>query len=119
MHPFERLTVWQRSHALTVRVYAIAAGWRDFALRDQLRRAAVSIEANIAEGAGGLTQAQFARFVGIALASSAEVRCLLLLSRDVGFLSVEDFAPLDRDLDSVRRMLVSLHQRLRANAARE
>lgn len=117
MYPFERLEVWRRSHALAVGIYAATAAWRDFGLRDQVRRAASSVPANIAEGAGGDSQPHFSRFLGIALASASELRALILLARDVGLLPPASFDGLDAECVELRRMLTALRKRALERAA--
>ena len=113
MHPFEKLLVWRRAHALAVRIYEVTESWRDFALRDQVRRAGASIAANIAEGAGGdSSQRELARFVSIALASAAELRSLMLLARDVGLTAPDVSEPVDSECEQLRRMLTALRKRV-------
>jgi four helix bundle protein len=112
MYPFERLLVWQRAHDVALEVYAASASWRDWDLRSQLRRCSSSVAANIAEGAGCDSPAQFARYLSFALASSAELRYHLLYARDVGLLPATDHAGLDSATQEVRRMLVGLRRRI-------
>jgi four helix bundle protein len=83
-----------------------------YGLQSQLRRAAVSIEANIAEGSGRRSEPDFARFLDIARASAAEVECELLLARDLGYIQAEAFASLSVGVDGLRRMLTSLLEKL-------
>jgi four helix bundle protein len=86
---FERLDAWQRCHELTLAVYATTRDWPDterFGLISQVRRAAVSVEANIAEGAAKRGPAEFRRYLDISLGSLAEVTCLLRIAHDLGFL---------------------------------
>ena len=116
MHPFEKLLVWQRAHALAVRLHGISAPWRDFAMRDQVRRAAYSVPANIAEGAGGDSQRHLAKYVGIALASAAELRSLIILARDVSLLDTRSAAALDDEAEQLRRMLMALRKRVLSRA---
>ncbi len=86
---YEDIEAWQMARELTKRIYAVTndGQWnRDFGLRDQIRRAAVSIMSNIAEGfeRGGRTE--FARFLAIAKGSAGEVRCQLYVALDVGYI---------------------------------
>jgi len=79
---------------LTQRVYALTAEGqfaRDFGLRDQIRRAAVSAMTNIAEGFDCDSKREFARFLGIARRSSVEVQSLLYVARDAGYISHDEF----------------------------
>jgi four helix bundle protein len=88
MADFRRLTVWQRAHALPLEVYRVTANLpaaERFAISDQIRRAAVSIGANIAEGyARG--KRDFARYLNIALGSANELEYLLQLAGDLHFV---------------------------------
>lgn len=86
---FEDIEAWQRARALTRSIYRCTSdgAWsKDFGLRDQIRRAAVSIMSNIAEGfeRGGATE--FARYLTMAKASSGEVRCQLYVALDIGYI---------------------------------
>jgi four helix bundle protein len=65
---------------------------RDFGLKDQIRRAAVSVMSNIAEGFESQTQAQFIRYLGLAKASAGEVRSQLYIAHDLEYLDLDDFA---------------------------
>ena len=74
---FEDLEVWKRSSRLAVEIYSALRDCRDFSLKDQMTRAAVSIPSNIAEGAERYSDKEFARFLYIARGSSAELRTQL------------------------------------------
>jgi len=105
---FEELIVWQRARELTKGVYACSGRGpfaRDFGLRDQLRRAAVSVMANIAEGFERGGRREFHQFLSIAKASCAEVRSGLYVARDAGHLPKEDFERLLGCAEEVGRML--------------
>lgn len=89
MARFERLEAWQACHRLTLVVYEVAKDLpleERFALSQQLRRASVSICANIAEGSAKRGRAEYRRFLDIANGSMTELRCLLLLARDLKML---------------------------------
>ena len=116
MGDFHRLAVWQKSHELTLKVYNASRDFprsEQFSLTSQLRRAASSIPANIAEGCGRDTDPELARFCGIALGSASELEYHLLLSRDLEYLPAEQHVQLAGDVDEVKRMLAALIQRLR------
>jgi four helix bundle protein len=90
MPPFERLDAWHRCHELTLAVYAATGTWPKselYGLVSQVRRAAVSAEANIAEGAAKRGHREFRRYLDIALGSLSEVACLLRLGADLGYLA--------------------------------
>lgn len=78
---------------------------RDFGLKDQLRRASVSVMSNIAEGFESKTQAAFIRYLGIAKASAGEVRSQLYVARDVGYLTEQQFSTLSQITEKVSRQL--------------
>ncbi len=82
-----------------------------FGLTSQLRRAAASIAANIAEG-GGRTQLEFARFIQIAIGSASESEYHLLLARDLGFVNLEDCERLTTQVVETKRMLSSLLKKI-------
>lgn len=115
MGPFHDLVVWQKSHALVLDLYKATLHFPQderYALTSQLRRAATSIPANIAEGSGHDSDGDFSRFVAIALGSAAELEYHLLLARDLGYISSNDHRAFDQRLAEVKRMLVSLRRRL-------
>ncbi len=115
MYPFRRLSVWTKAHALTIRAYQLTDGavWRRYpVLCSQLRRAISSIPANIAEGAGHSTDAQFNRFLEIALASAHEADYHLLLAKDLDAIAVRDYATLEARLSEVQGMLIGLRKRV-------
>ncbi len=100
---FTDLVAWQKAHALVVAIYTETREFpKDevFALTSQLRRAAVSITSNIAEGFGRRTSADRSHFYDMARASLAEVQSQLLVARDVGYLSSNVFTTLaDRSVE--------------------
>ena len=94
---FEDIKAWQLARELNREIYrATQAGEfsRDFALRDQIRRASISVSSNIAEGHERRSPRDFARFLTIAKASAAEVRSQLYLALDLGYLSDDEATPL-------------------------
>src|SRR5262249_22576431 len=98
---FRDLKVWQRSHSLTLNVYKATANFPSderFGLTTQLRRASASIPANIAEGCGRSGDAEFGRFLLIAMGSASEVEYHCLLAKDLGMLSSSVHSGLDKDV---------------------
>lgn len=94
---FEEIEAWQTARELTRLVYSITEEGKfakDFGLKDQIRRACVSIMSNIAEGFESKTQPMFIRYLGIAKASAGEVRAQLYVANDVKYLNDEQFAKL-------------------------
>ena len=94
LNRFEDLPVWKLARKLTNLVYQISSYSefnKDFGLRDQIRRAAISVMANIAEGFEHETQAQFISYLGRAKASAGEVRCQLYIAYDLKYISNDIF----------------------------
>lgn len=85
-----------------------------FGVTSQLRRAAVSVAANIVEGAKRRTRPDYAKFVNYAEASMAEVEYLLLLCRDLGYLPPDEFDRLSKESNEIERMLLGLRRRVEA-----
>lgn len=107
---FRTLNVWEKSHQLTLDVYKSTSGFpREelFGLTSQIRRAAVSIPANIAEGCGR-GGGDFARFCRIAAGSASELQYHLLLVSDLGFLDALTYRRLEKQTTEVERMLAGL-----------
>ena len=116
---FEDIEAWQRARALAGDVYAQTQEGtfaRDFALRDQVNRAAVSVMSNIAEGSERDSRREPARFLSIAKGSAGEVRAQLYLALDRGHVSREQFESLRQDAERISRMLASLISHLRRSA---
>jgi four helix bundle protein len=112
--------VWERSHALTLALYRVTRTFpKDelYGMTSQIRRAAASIGANIAEGCGQRSDAEFGRFLLIAMGSASELSYHLFLARDLEFLKEPDFIRLDTELAEVRKMLTSLTMKVKAPAA--
>jgi four helix bundle protein len=119
MRDFKDLQVWRKAHQLTLNVYRATESFPRselFGLTSQTRRAASSVEANLAEGCGR-TQAEFARFIQIALGSNCELECHLLLARDLSMLADESHRQLLSQIEEVRRMLNALLKTIRRPAA--
>ena len=117
MQHFTRLVVWKKAHGLSLDIYRVTQGFPRaelYGLTGQLRRAVVSIAANIAEGRGRMGDVEFARFLRYALGSATELECHLLLARDLSLLSAEGSEELQRRVEEVERMLASLVRKLEA-----
>jgi four helix bundle protein len=120
MQDYHRLKVWEKAHALAIDVYRLSGDFprRDgLALTAQLRRAALSVPANIAEGAGKMSGAEFRRYLEIALGSAAETNYHLLVARDAGVLEPSRYAELAERATEIRRMLTGLLKRVAARGA--
>jgi four helix bundle protein len=108
---FEDLIAWQKARTLTTNVYLTTAAGpfsKDFGLREQIRRAAVSTMSNIAEGFERGSAAEFSRFLSIAKASCAELRSQLYVALDVGYLTDDAFNVLIAQADEVARIIGGL-----------
>lgn len=119
MQDFRELRVWQKAHELTLAVYrATGAFPRDelYGITSQLRRAAASVPANLAEGHCRRTYRDFGRFVSIALGSASEAECYSLLSRDLGFLNEPAHKGLGEQVEEVKRTLSVLQDRLASSS---
>ena len=115
MRDFRKLKVWNKAHRCALQIYRHGQGFptdERFGLTAQLRRAAVSVTCNIAEGCGRDGERDFARFLSIAAGSASEVQYELLLARDLGYLPDDSHRQLDADVNEVKRMLNSLIQKL-------
>jgi len=113
MFSFERLDTWQKSIDFADLVYRISRAFPDderFGLTSQMRRAAVSVSSNIAEGSARFSQADFARFLEIATGSLFEVVSQSFVSRRQGFLSEADFKMLYAAAEEQGRMLSGLRR---------
>ncbi len=117
MQDFRQLIVWQKAYKVVLSVYRATPGFpqcEEIGLTSQVCRAAVSIVANIAEGCGRCSDAEFRRFLYIAMGSASELQCNLLLARDLGYLHEELWQPMEENLIEVKRMLSSLIGRLKS-----
>jgi four helix bundle protein len=94
---FEEIEAWQTARELTRQVYSISnvgAFAKDFGLRDQMRRASVSVMSNIAEGFESRTEVLFLEFLGRAKGSAGELRAQFYVAHDVGYISADHLGPL-------------------------
>ena len=108
---FKGLEVWQKAKELAVRIYKISnegALGKDFDLRDQIRKCAVSIPSNVAEGDERNTDKESIRFFYIAKGSLAELRTQLQIALEVGYIGKDVFESLDNDCKEIGKMLGAL-----------
>ena len=113
---FEDIEAWQKARELVQEIYKACAHsnlGRDFALRDQICRAAVSSMSNIAEGFSRNSDRDFAHFLDIAKGSVLEVQSLLYVALDIGYLAKEDFERLYKMADTVASLIGGLSLYLR------
>ena len=119
MQSFRNLKVWGKAHALVLDVYSSSRQFpRDelYGLTSQMRRASVSIGANIAEGCCRKGDAELGRFLQIAMGSASELEYELLVSRDLSLLNLDDFQRLEGEVIEVKRMLAALICKLKAES---
>jgi four helix bundle protein len=112
------LQVWQLAHGLVLRVYEMAKGFpteERFRLTDQLCRAAISIPTNIVEGKGRNSLGEYLQFLSIAKGSVEEVKYLLLLARDLGYIDEAGYWELADGYNQVGKMLNKLIRSLRSH----
>ncbi len=115
MEDFKNLKVWVKAQALTVRIYERTRSFPKeeiYGLTSQMRRAAGSIGANIAEGCGRRSDPEMKRFVQIARGSASELEQHLLLAKDLKFLNEVEFSEFEGKTHEVQRMLAALAQSL-------
>ena len=115
MQRFADLKVWQRSHEFVLQVYRLTKGFppeERYGLTSQLRRAALSVPTNIAEGSKRQTNPEYARFLNIAEGSLAETESLLMVSRDLGYLPVATTRPVLAEADEIAKMLHGLRSKV-------
>ena len=113
----EDLPVWKIARELTKKIYkttSVGLLSKDFGLRDQLRRASVSVMSNIAEGFEHETQAQFISYLGRAKGSAGEIRSQLYIALDLNYISVTEFKILSNDVIACSKQLYGLINYLRA-----
>jgi four helix bundle protein len=115
-HRFEDIDAWKKGRELANSVYSVTSQphfARDFALRDQIRRASVSVISNIAEGFGRSGTSEFIQFLSIAKGSVAEILAQLYIALDLGYLSQADFERLYELAAETSRLIGGLMHYLR------
>ncbi len=115
MHNFKQLTVWQKTRELVKEIYRVTASFpadEKFGITNQIRRASVSIGANIAEGSGKGSLKDFNRFLDNALGSTFEVETFLILSNDLGFLKNSEYESLNSKIGEIGKMLNGLKSKI-------
>lgn len=111
---FEELEVWKASCRLTVRVYELMKDCKDYGLKDQMTRSAVSIASNIAEGSERDSKQDFIRFLRISKGSAAELRTQLYIADQIGIVKSETRKALVEELKKIASMLQSLIRSIEA-----
>ena len=114
---FKDLIVWQRAVELSLAIYKLTASFpatERFGLTNQLRRAAVSIASNIAEGYGRTSTGEYLQFLGHARGSNCEVQTQIVISRGLRFGSESNLITVEGCCDEFGRMLVAIMKKLRS-----
>ncbi len=115
MRPHQKLEVWIKSLELVTEIYRRSEGFpreERYGLTSQIRRAAVSIPANIAEGAGRQSKKDFARFLSNAQGSASELETELTIAQRLGYLDKSTFEKLIVELDRIGRLITGLNRHL-------
>ena len=116
MQNYKDLKVWEKAHQFTLMVYEASKHFPKeelYGLTNQLRRSAYSIPANIAEGCGKNTKADFANFLNIALGSANESEYFILLTKDLAYINTEKFETLSKLINEIKAMLIALIAKVR------
>jgi four helix bundle protein len=116
MQNYKDLKVWEKAHQFTLKIYDVSKQFPKeelYGLTNQLRRAASSVPANIAEGCGKNTNTDFAKYLNIALGSANESEYFVLLAKDLGYINDEDFKMLYELINEINAMLIALVAKVR------
>ena len=119
LRQFEEMEVWKQARKLHQEIHRVsgkASFSRDYALRDQIRRSAISVASNIAEGFESQSNPSFIRFLACSRGSTAEVRAQLYLALDAGLICQSEFEPLYALSVSISRQISGLIKYLRASS---
>ncbi|MCF6182070.1 four helix bundle protein [Lutibacter sp.] len=115
MHNFKELNCWQEAKDFSVIVYKITSNFPPseiYGITSQIKRSAISIPSNIAEGAGRNTNKDFSRFIAIALGSSFELETQFIIASELNFIAEEDVEELILRLNKIQKMLVNFQKHL-------
>ena len=105
---FEDLEVWKKAYNLAINIYRIFSHCRDYGLKDQITRAAISIPSNIAEGCERDSKKDFVRFLNIAKGSAAELKTQLYIAKGIDIIAEDDFTNCMKELKNISAMLYGL-----------
>jgi four helix bundle protein len=115
MHNFKKMKIWQEACNIVTNIYKLTEKIpisERYGLISQIQRAAVSIPANIAEGAGRTTNLEFKRFLDIAIGSAFELETLVILAGNLGFISQEETLTSTTSINNLDKMIISFKQQL-------
>lgn len=111
MENFKKLSVWKRGVNLVIEIYRLTSGFPQhelYGLTSQIRRSAISISSNIAEGAGRRSQKDFARFLRISYGSACELETQLIISNELGYIGDEQIVGICKEIDELQKMIFTL-----------
>ena len=117
-HNFKKLDIWKKGRVLVKVIYNVTKVFPDdekYGLTSQMRRCAVSIPSNIAEGCGRNTDKDLSRFLHIAIGSICELETQLYLSHDVGYIDEKETDKLIVQVEEIRRMITGFIKKLNIN----
>lgn len=115
MRDFKKYDIWKLSHLFTLKIYDLTKAFpkdETYGIVSQIRRASSSIPTNISEGCGRTSDAEFNRFLTIALGSASEVEYLIILSKDLNYINEDSFTELNNDINTIKRKVYTLKQKL-------
>ena len=115
MRDFKKYEVWKLSHELTLEVYALTLTFpkeEKYQLISQMQRAAYSIPSNFSEGCGRKSDKEFSRFIQICLGSAHELEYFFILTKDLDYVSEDNFNDLSQKVNILKRKLYTLNTRL-------
>ncbi len=115
MHNFRELKIWQKSRALVKQIYLITKNFpqeEQYGLTTQIRRAVISIAANVAEGCGRQTDKELSRFLDIANGSAFELETLLLLAQDLKYIDTDSIRSTILIIQEIEKMIFNLKNKL-------
>lgn len=119
MRDFRKLRVWEQSHELTLLLYSQTKTFPNdekYGLISQIRRASASIPTNIAEGCGKIGDRDFARYLNISFGSASELEYLMILSRDLEYLSNDAFLSISSEIIAIKKQLYHLIKKINAES---
>lgn len=114
-HNFKELKVWQKSRIFVKNLFLLTKQFpkdERFELVSQMRRAAISIPSNIAEGSGRNSNKDFRRFLNIAISSAYELETQIIISFDLGYISEEEFNSRSNDIHEIQKMIFGFRKSL-------
>ena len=119
MRPHEKLDVWKMSIEMVTSIYEITKTFPSderFGLVSQIRRAGVSVPANIAEGAARQSDKEFCQFLSIAQGSASELETELFIAKNLGYMSCQDYERNYEEINVIARMLIGLSKTVRSRS---